>query len=341
MRYLHAHSISSNDVRYAFASGRVRALELKLIGKQRMERLAEARDAEECMRLLADTAYGEHMEEIEGVGYETFLRNEEGRLLALVDSLSLDRALSDVLRLEYDFNNLKVLLRESFAGRDLSLLYTDLGKYPVSEIKELLHGETPERIPAPLNEAAALGTEAWAATSDPAEVDTAVDGVMFAHFLKVAAEHRVPYLEALTGARIDLANIRTFLRARYIELEPRGLERLLYPGGSVDVGVFAATFQSPIEEVLARFQFSPYRPVIEKGAAALARENSFAPLEREIDTYMVSFLRLSKYFTFGFEIVMAYALIKKNEIRMLRLILAAKEKGMPAESIKERIPDAF
>jgi V/A-type H+-transporting ATPase subunit C len=341
MRYLHAHSISSHDVRYAFASGRVRALELKLIGKQRMERLAEARDVEECLRLLADTAYGEHLEEIEEAGYETFLRNEEARVLELVDSLSLDVALSDVLRLEYDFNNLKVLLRESFAGRDLSILYMDLGKYQVDEIKALLEGETPERMPAPLDEAAARGAAAWNETADPAEVDTAVDGVMFEHFLKVASDHKVPYLRTLMQVKIDLANIRTFLRARYIELEPRGLERLLYPGGSVKAEVFTATFQLPIEEVIARFQFSPYRPVIEKGWAALTSENSFVPLEREIDNHVVSFLNLSKYFTFGFEIVMTYALMKKSEIKTLRLILAAKEKGMPAEAIKERIPDAF
>jgi V/A-type H+-transporting ATPase subunit C len=341
MRYLHAHSISSHDVRYAFASGRIRALEMKIIGRQRMERLAEARDMEDVMRLLSDTVYGEHLEEIEELGYETFLRHEEARVLALVDSLSHDEALSDVLRLEYDFNNLKVALRESFSGRDFSDLNTDLGKYPAGEIKEALAGEALGRIPAPLDEAAHRGSAAWDETSDPAEMDAAVDGVMFAHFLKVAGEHGVPYLEALMRVRIDLANIRTFLRARYIGLEPRGFERLLYPGGWVKTETLTETFQMPVEEVLSRFVFSPYRPVIEKGWQALERDNSFVPLEKEIDSYVISFLRLSKYFTFGFEIVMAYALLKKSEIKTLRLILAAKEKEMAPEAIKERIPDAF
>ena len=143
MGYLHAHSISSHDVRYAFASGRVRALETKLIGKQRMERLAEAKDMAEALRLLSDTVYGEHLDEIEESGYDPFLRREEERLLELVDSLSLDPALGDVLRLQYDFNNLKVLLRESFSGRDLSGLYTNLGKYPATELKEVLESEAP------------------------------------------------------------------------------------------------------------------------------------------------------------------------------------------------------
>ena len=246
-----------------------------------------------------------------------------------------------MLRLEYDFNNLKVLLRETFSGRDLSGLYMDLGKYPAAEIKELIVSERPERIPMPLKEAFEKGTAAWNETSDPAELDTAIDAVMFAHFLRMAEEHRIPYLETLMRVRIDLANIRTFLRAKYIEIEPRDLERLLYPGGGVKLEIFTGAFQLPIEEVLSRFQFSPYRPVIEKGWYALDKENSFVPLEREIDSYVISFLRLSKYFTFGFEIVMTYALIKKSEIKTLRLILAAKEKEMPAEAIKERIPDGF
>lgn len=341
MEYLHAHSISSHDVRYAFASGRVRALETKFVGKQRMERLAEAKDVDEALRLLSDTVYGENLDQIEESGYETFLRREEARVLELVDSLSLDPALGDVLRLEYDFNNLKVLLRESFSAKDLSRLYMDLGKYPVDELKEALANETVERMPHPLGEAASRAIAAWTDTSDPTEVDTAVDRVMFAHFLNVSKDHNVPYLEALTRVKIDLANIRTFLRARYIGLEPRAFARLVYPGGRTKTEYLTDTYQLPIEEVLSRFQFSPYRPVIEKGASALEKENSFVPLEREIDSYVVSFLKLSKYFTFGFEIVMAYALIKKNEIMTLRLILAAKEKDMPAESIKERIPDAF
>ena len=341
MRYLHAHSISSHDVRYAFASGRIRALEMKLIGRQRMERLAEAKDMDEVMRLLSDTVYGVHLEEIEEVGYEAFLGHEEARVLDLVDSLSHDEMLSDILRLEYDFNNLKVLLREMFSGRDLSGLYVDLGKYRAGEIKEMLVNETIERMPSPLNDAALLGTEAWNRTSDPAEMDTAIDRVMFGHFLKVAGGHNVPYIEALMKVRIDLANIRTYLRARYIEIEPKSLEALLFSGGSLGLEVFTDTYQMQIEEILSRLQFSPYRPVVEKGWQALEKENSFVPLEREIDSHLVSFLKLSKYFTFGFEIVMAYALIKKNEIKTLRLILASKEKEMAPEATKERIPDAF
>ena len=44
-----------------------------------------------------------HLDELEDSGPEVFLRNEEGRLLDLVDSLSLDREVSDIFRLKSGF----------------------------------------------------------------------------------------------------------------------------------------------------------------------------------------------------------------------------------------------
>ena len=76
MRILHAHSAASNDVRYADASGRIRALETTLLGRQRLERLAEAADIDEVLRLLSDTSYAAHLDELEDSGYEAFLENE-------------------------------------------------------------------------------------------------------------------------------------------------------------------------------------------------------------------------------------------------------------------------
>ncbi|HEC83410.1 MAG TPA: hypothetical protein ENI46_02850, partial [Firmicutes bacterium] len=77
--------------------------------------------------------------------------------------------------------------------------------------------------------------------------------------------------------------------------------------------------------------------IIEVGGGAIEKEGTFVELEREIDNYLISFLHLTRYFTFGLEIILAYGLLKENEIRMLRLILAAKERGVAAEALKGRI----
>lgn len=340
MRYLPAHAASSNDQRYAYATGRIRALEMTLLGKQRLDRIAEASDLEEIERLLSDTAYGVHLDEMEEDGYQTLLGNEEGRLLDLVDSLSLDRDVSDIFRLRYDFHNLKVALRERISGRDLGDLYMNLGRFDAGIIAEAVKSDAAESLPHVLADAAGKALPAYEESRDPAVLDTLVDKAMFARFLNAAGTYGGAFMRSLVRSWIDLANIRTFMRARYLGLESRMLPEIMIEGGLARLSDFYETYQFTIDEILGRFEFSPYRAVIEIGGASVEKDGSFAPLEREIDNVTVSMLNITRYFTFGLEVVVAYALIKQIEIKVLRLILAGKERGMAPASIKERIPDA-
>jgi V/A-type H+-transporting ATPase subunit C len=339
MKYISAHAVSSHDKRYAYATGRIRSLETGLLGKQRLERLAEASGVEEAVRLLSDTSYAAHLDELQELGYEEFLRAEEGRLLDLVDSLSLDQEVSDVIRTRYDYHNLKVALREQISGRDLERLYLDLGRHEWAAIREAVKVESLQLLPEPLFRAAEAAVEAYGRTQDPARMDFAVDLEMFGRFLSLARRYPGSYAAAIVRTWIDLANLRSFMRGRYLGLEAGVLTEVLIPGGELLPELLFETYPLTLEEMLPRFEFSPYRRIMEVGGAGLEKEGSFVPLEREIDSYQISFLRLSRYFTFGLEVVLAYALLRQNEIRMLRLILAAGDRGVAPETVKERIPD--
>jgi V/A-type H+-transporting ATPase subunit C len=340
MKDLRTHMVSSEDVRYAYAIGRIRAIEITLLGKQRLERVGEARTLDDALRQLSDTIYGMHLDEIEEGGYPTLLKDEEERLLDLVDSLSLDKDISDMLHLKYDFQNLKVAIRETVAGRDLSHLYVSFGLYGPEAIVGPLKADTIEQLPEPLVAAARAALEAYSKVPDPSAVDLAIDRAMFERFVSLVEGSGNLYIEAIVRTWIDLANIRSFMRARYLGFEARALSGLLFGGGFMEPAAFVAAYALPLEELLQHFELSPYRDVIEKGGAGLEKDESFVSLEREIANYMVALLRQSRYFTFGLEIILAYALLKQNEIKTLSLILAAKDRELPLEAIKERIPDA-
>ncbi len=339
MRHLPAHAVSSHDQRYAYASGRIRALEMTLLGKQRLDRIAEAGDLDEVLRQLSDTAYAGYMDEIEESGYQVFLRNAERRLLDLVDSLSLDRDVSDVLRLGHDFHNLKVAIREQVSGRDLGDLYMDLGRFDPEAIRGPVKNGSLDSLPDMLSLPAKKALEAYGASRDPGEADIIIDKAMFAHFLGAAGDYGGTFVEAMVRTWIDLANIRTFMRARYLGLEARTLPGLLIEGGLVRLSDFREIYQFALDEILGRFEFSPYRRVVEIGGTAAEKSGSFVPLEREIDNVVISMLRITRYFTFGLEIVIAYALLKQIEIKVLRLVLAGRDGGTAPDVIKERIPD--
>ena len=340
MRDIRSYMVSSEDVRYAYAVGRIRAIEITLLGKQRLERLGEARDLDDALRQLSDTTYGMHLDEIEEGGYPTMLKDEEERLLNLVDSLSLDGNISDMLRLKYDFQNLKVAVREKVAERDLSHLYVAFGLYEAGNIAAALKADSIEALPEPLVAASRDALDAYSKSHDPAEVDLAIDRVMFGQFISLAEGSGNLYIEAIVRTWIDTANIRSFMRARFLGLEGRMLPAVLLDGGFFSTADLVGAYTLPYEELVQRFEMSPYRGVLEMGGAGLEKNESFVVLERELAGYALSVLKASRYFTFGLEVVLAYALFKQDEIRTLNLILAAKERGLPLEAIRERIPDA-
>ncbi|MGQ9603354.1 MAG: V-type ATPase subunit [bacterium] len=334
---LQSHNATRGDTRYAYACGVIRALEMRLLGKQRLERLAEARDVDEAMRLLSDTDYAKHFENISDLGYYRCLENELRSVLTLVDKLSVDPRVSEILRIRFDFHNLKVVLREKIGQQDLSSLYLDYGCVPSEVTRSAVKAETLEILPDYLSSVARQGLKALASTSDPAEIDATIDKSMYATLLERVRIYRSPYLEYLVRTLIDLANIRIFLRARYHQIEPKKFAELLIEDGLISTSLFRESYLLSSQDVRQRFDQSPYRAVFEIGIDGIETTGSFSHMEREIDNHLLSVLKLARYFTFGLEVVIAYALIKENEIRNLRLILAAKEHGIEAVRVKERI----
>jgi V/A-type H+-transporting ATPase subunit C len=311
------------------------------LGKQRLERLAETGDTDEMLRLLSDTVYAARLDELEDSGYEAFLESEERRLLDVVDSLSHDREVSDILRLRYDFHNLKVALRERVFERDLAGLYMDLARYPAEDVASRVRDDSLEHLPGALAGVARDALVVYESTRDPGQADVVVDGGMFAYFLRVAEAYGASYIETIVKTWIDLANIRVFLRARYLEFESRELPGLLIEGGTVALSNFTGTFSLGLDEIVQRFEFSPYKRVVELGGAGLEKHESSVPLEREIENNLFSLFGVSRYFTFGLELVLVFALTRQSEIRVLRLIFGGKEKGMAPEAMKERMPDGY
>lgn len=334
---LQSHNAVRGDTRYAYACGVIRALEVRLLGRQRLERLAEARDLEEALRLLSDTDYAQDLENVSAIGYYRCLESEVRRLLGLVDKLSVDPEVSGMLRMRFDFHNLKVALREKLSQRDLSSLYLDYGQIPHDLIRSAVKGETYDILPDHLSLAAREGAKALEATADPAEIDTIIDKRMYATVLERVRLYRSLYLEYLVRTMIDLANIRTLLRARYDQIEARKVADLLIDQGFVSTTFLREVYPLSLQDLKQRFVQSPYSVILEIGIDGIETRGTFSDLEREIDSYLVSVLKMARYFTFGLEVVIAYALLKENEIKNLRLILAAKERGIEVDRVKERM----
>jgi len=85
------------------------------------------------------------------------------------------------------------------------------------------------------------------------------------------------------------------------------------------------------------FFVTPYHHVVEAGANYLNSDKSFLKVEQQCDESLTGFLKTTIQITAGPQPIIAYLLMKENEIRKVRLILTAKKNSLDTKLILDRI----
>ena len=252
---------------YAYAVGRVRALENHLVARPSFLEAAEEKDLSSALKIIFDAGkfHREKIDIEDSEQLDEFLEKEESALLGLVSSI--------------------------------------------------LHEKEIERI--------VLGVDLPDKTLD------------------LSQELKVPFITKYLRYKIDLGNLKIFCRAKYLELSLDKLEELLAKGGFLDVNVLLEGFDLSYGEIGERLLASAYYSAWILATDELVENETFIVLEREFETFLMIYLRKAKYIVFGPEPVFAYALAKKKELQLLRLLGIGKLNQIPAEMLKLRMSETY
>lgn len=333
---------AAGDARYAYAVGRIRALETKLLDRQRFDRMLEAPSADEALRVLQDTDYGIHMGELKDASeYERVLAAERKVAFDLFQKLCLDGPASSTYFCRFDFHNIKVLLKARAAEQDFSDLLSPQGEFDQTEMMEIFSEESFARLPQHLGEAALQGMEAFQSSGSPRLLDIAVDQSEHEYRLDLAHQLSNEFLLNLLRLRADIHNILTLYRTKWLSEDYKLFETAILSGGFLEKERLKQAFQEPWEGIPARFAVTPYIEIIEAGGSDVVTKGSFSRLEKADDDYLMGYLRLTKTVTFGIEPLYTYLLVKENEVRSIRMVMVGKLYGIPGQMIRERLPIMF
>ena len=316
------------DTSYTYALGVIRAREVKLLTEKRFEELLSTRDVGELMSALHDTDYGEFFRNIKKseaeealAEYKVTLYNDMGKLIGNPEIMR-------ILRAKYDFHNVKVLLKGKILEEDFTEKCSPLGSLPVPKISEIFKEEKYRELPEYLREAAEKGIDVYYSTDhNPQRLSFAVDAIMAN---TVTSYEENSFLNRYYKIWVDLTNLKIILRLLFLERYKDLVEFTILPGGSVKKEKIT---KSGIESPDSLEDF--YRGTLY--SSLLEFKDSFSILEREAEKVLVSYLNSVAFESIGVEPVVAYLLLKENEIRNLRVILIGKMNGVGEDLIKERL----
>ncbi|MBA7568297.1 V-type sodium ATPase subunit C [subsurface metagenome] len=326
--------ISGDDWRYAFETAQVRALETQMLPAVTLLDMANAENFDQAADLLTASEYALPHGSKNFADVENVLRLRRSAVRELFEGLMIDKPIVELFRTRDDFANLRLALRRTLTEKPLGTDYSSDGNVSPEIFEEVFEQENYELLPYYMQRAIEQAILAYYQDKDIRRIDYTIDQFQAQYNLTAARRLKSLFLLGLFRIQIDLTNIRTMLRLKFTESQQRDV---FLEGGYVEFERLEHGLELGYESVGQLFFATPYYQLIETGTDYLASDKSFLKLERQCEDYLTGFLKTTAQITAGPQPIIAYLLIKENEIRTVRLILTAKRNFLDTKLILDRV----
>jgi len=323
-----------NAIRYGFALGKVRVLATRVFGKATYERLLDAPDFAEQKRILSDTIYGRYLDNAQTAeDVERALAEALEGYYRFLEDAELPEAIVRFVRERYDYSNLKAALKAQAMGVPVADLLVDgLGMLPASDFQGDL-SELPDRLASLVAEVA---EEPGADGATTALIDRDVDAALFARLSELGASSGSRFLSDFAALTIDVANVRTIVRAAREGRLASTVAPLLFSGGSLDRAALLALYGEPAAALAEGVRKLAGRSA-PLGTIAAADLDTLERLDVALDDVVARFMRRARMVTAGPEPIVAYVFARESEIAALRLLLMGSLAGLPQSMLRSRL----
>lgn len=319
----------SHQEDYGYAVARIRAMEHRFLDAQSVQRMLDADDTASVMKILGETSYAATISA--NAGESDFDKVLEAELRSTYEEVMLfvpDKQLVKLLLLQYDFHNVKVLLKGLFnargGGKKRWDLLSSLGAYPVDELITSIETDDFNLLPYGLRQAVPRCISTWEQNGDVLEVERMLDGRLFAEMLELAESLGMRGLIDWARARIDGENIRTLTRLKRFGFDSARALPFLHEGGVIDRGLLASMIAEPFESWARALDFSGYGKVLSGVEFSGDFSQLILSLEKVLDDYYLELLSIYRYSPNAPENIPCFLWAKEMEIKNLRMILVSK-----------------
>ncbi|MFZ2146067.1 MAG: V-type ATPase subunit [Sedimentisphaerales bacterium] len=342
--------IGGDDWRYTFQTAQVRTLEMQMLSRAALLDMANSESFAQAVDLLSGTEYALQRGGRDFVEVEEILQQRRATVRELFSVFMLDEPIIELFRTRDDFANLRLAVRRTLTEKPLGTDYSNDGNVPPEMIEQIFSEEdefSKPVFPDYIRHAVEQAVLAYYQNKDIRQVDYAIDNVQAQYHLKQARRLKSVFLLGLFRIQIDLTNIRTMLRLKFIESESRTKtaeaevflvrDNVFLEGGFIELERFRHGLELGYEALGPLFFVTPYHRIVDTGANYLASNKSFLRVEQQCEEHLTGFLKSTIQITAGPQPIIAFLLMKENEIRTVRLILTAKKNFLDTKLILDRL----
>lgn len=318
---------------YPFAVASVRSMENKLLTKQKLMQMAEAKDAAEALRMLQDSDYGKT--QVSDVHeFEAMIQANLEEAYQAVGKLIPAETFMDIFRFKNDYHNVKVLIKEEISKVNGKKYLIQGGSIPLDVLQSNFRERNYMELPNIDAKAVEEAIELYAKTKNGAYIDTILDKACFRVMREAADKLGIAYVVKYVQKLADVTNLKTLLRIITLGRTEEELKANFVPGGELSVETLVRAMHS--DSAVSVLKETAYGSL-----CAESMEQGFTVFEKACDDYLMDYIKDAKYKTLTAEPVAAYILAKETEAKCVRIIMTCKLQDIDAETIKERVREAY
>ena len=325
------------DTDYLTLSTRVRVMETRLVTRERMERMLDARTDEEAVKILTECGY-EELPALTNAGLDDLLSKARAALYRELSTAAPDRRVVELFQMKYDYHNAKVLVKAAAIGAEPDRMLMEGGRWSPARLRDAFQRDSLGDFSEPFRQAVLRARETLNAGNDPQRADFVLDRAYFQEMADTAKAVGSPFLQGYVRLLIDAANLRSAVRAARMGKGPDFLRQVLLPGGNVDVSVLSSGRGADLAAV---FRAGPLGEAAAAGAALTAPgSGELTAFERMCDDAVMHYLEGARLVPFGEQPLIGYLYARESEFTAIRTILSGRMAGLDSDTIRERLREA-
>ncbi|MDO5116107.1 MAG: V-type ATPase subunit [Synergistaceae bacterium] len=336
----------SNKEAYGYAVARIRAMEQRLLDAAVFARLLDADDTASILKILGETSYASVLTSVSGdTAFDKILETALHDTYEELDSFVPDKELVSLLRLQYDFSNVKVMLKSIFnvrnGGKKRWDLLTSLASYPVDRLIADIESEDYQLLPFGLNTLFPKCISIWEQNRDVLETERLLDRQMFEVMLKEAEKLAMPEILSWVRTRIDGENIRSLLRLKRFGFDAARAWPFMHEGGKIDLNILVPMISEPFETWGRIVDFSDFSRMLASIDGAASFDDIIMDLERDLDDFYLDSIADSKYSPDAPGNVIAYLWAKEMEVKNIRMIIVSKTNKKDKDQVRRLLRHVY
>ena len=317
---------------------KIRVYEKRLIDNVKFNRMLDLENIDEVLKFLSETVYGENIsDDINIYNYEQVLSLEFGRLFKSLKDIFDNKELINIFLKKYKYNNIKLMLKAKLLNVDLGDILFNIEDFDNEFIYTAIKTENYSSLPDEIGDLVKKVLKDFEENKDPQRIDILIDKIMFGELLKESKNISSDFLTKYIQILIDVFNVKTLFRIKNLNLNRALFDDVIVSGGNIALSNLKMIFSEPKENILNRFSMTNMYKYIKEGLENYVNSDDLNVLDKELDDYLMEYLKNAKIITTGLAPIIGYINAKENEIKNIRIVLVGKINNVDSDSIKTRL----